>query len=281
MTPFYFGTRERRIFGIYEPAAPGTVGKRAAVLCHPWGAEYLHAHRAMRQLAIRLSIAGYHTLRFDPFGTGDSGGDMTDADLAGWHDDVHMALEELREIVGMGGATLIGLRLGATIATNVAASLPDEIDALVLWDPIIRGEDYLADLGVALPNEHAGPAAASSNSARTIEVQGFPLTTDLVRDIRSIDLRSLIIQPPARTFIVVTDGSPSHAVDLPVSVPISASAMTLASTLGRPALSPHAPSAPEAPTIEFMTAACPWIEDTANTGVVPVNVINRIVSWLA
>lgn len=270
MTPFYFGTSARRIFGIYEPAAPGTIGTRAALLCYPWGPEYLHAHRAMRQLAIKLSMAGYHTLRFDLFGTGDSGGDMTDADLAGWQDDVQMAMEELREIVGVRSATLIGLRLGAAIAANVARRLPDETDALVLWDPIIRGEHYLSDLGAALPADSAGPPAPHSGGPHIIEIQGFPLTMELVRDIRAIDLRSVITQPPARTFILVTDRQ--HADADIVAAP------TLQSTADAAA---HAPFTPPPPTIEFMTAACPWIEDTATTGVVPVAVINRIVSWLA
>jgi pimeloyl-ACP methyl ester carboxylesterase len=267
MTPFYFGTSERRIFGIYEPAAPGIVGKRTAVLCYPWGSEYLHAHRAMRQLAIKLSIAGYHTLRFDPFGTGDSGGDMTDTDLPGWQNDVYMALDELREIVGVGSATLIGLRLGGAIATHAAAERADEIDALVLWDPIVRGENYLAGLGVPLHATGAGASAGRSDTVQIIEVQGFPLTTDLVHDIRAIDLRALIAAPPARTLVVVTDRSSPDADFFAQPATDSAPAATLAG--------------PAAAAIEFIAASLPWIEDTANTGVVPVNVINRIASWLA
>ena len=71
MTPFYFGAGPQRLFGIYEPAVLTGRGKRGAVLCYPWGPEYVHAHRVMRQLAIKLAGAGVHTLRFDFFGTGD------------------------------------------------------------------------------------------------------------------------------------------------------------------------------------------------------------------
>src|ERR1700722_5596148 len=137
MSPFFFGTSERRIFGVYEPAASGTSGKRAAVFCYPWGSEYIYAHRTIRQLAVRLSTAGFHTLRFDFFGTGDSAGDLTDADLAGWETDVESAMEEIRDISGMAQITLIGLRLGATIAASVAARLSRKVDSLVLWDPIV------------------------------------------------------------------------------------------------------------------------------------------------
>ena len=147
MTPFYFGTGRQRLFGIYEPAVLTGRGKRGAVLCYPWGPEYVHAHRVMRQLAIRLASAGIHTLRFDFFGTGDSAGEMVDADLGTWEADIELAIEELLDIVGSARLTLIGLRLGATLAARVAARRPRDVDTLVLWDPILSGPDYLASLG--------------------------------------------------------------------------------------------------------------------------------------
>ena len=126
MNPFFFGTAERRLFGIYEPAAVGTAGKRAAILCYPWGAEYLHAHRTLRQLALKLSSAGFHTLRFDFYGTGDSGGEPTDVDLAGWEADLETAIEELTEITGLSKVTLIGLRLGAVVAAECRGAAPQQ-----------------------------------------------------------------------------------------------------------------------------------------------------------
>ncbi len=47
---------------------------KSIVLCHPWGQEYLRAHRSMRQLGNLLAAAGHHVFRLDYFGTGDSGG---------------------------------------------------------------------------------------------------------------------------------------------------------------------------------------------------------------
>src|SRR6516165_2206759 len=101
MNPFFFGTSERRLFGIYEPAGARLTGKRAAILCYPWGSEYLFAHRTFHQLALNLSRAGFHTLRFDYYGTGDSGGEPTDTDLTGCEADLETAIEELIEITGL------------------------------------------------------------------------------------------------------------------------------------------------------------------------------------
>lgn len=141
MNPLYLGTQERRLFAVYEPAAVKDRRARAAVLCHPWGAEYVYAHRTMRQLAVKLSACGFHTLRFDYFGTGDSGGEAFEANPAAAEADVESAMEGLQDIVGAARVTLIGLRLGATLAARTAMRRKEYVEALVLWDPIILPEE--------------------------------------------------------------------------------------------------------------------------------------------
>jgi uncharacterized protein len=141
VNPLYLGTQERRLFALYEPAAAKDRRSRAAVLCHPWGAEYVYAHRTMRQLAVRLSACGFHTLRFDYFGTGDSGGEDSEASPAAAEADVESAIEGLRDIVGAARVTLIGLRLGATLAARAAMRRQENVEALVLWDPIVLPEE--------------------------------------------------------------------------------------------------------------------------------------------
>jgi pimeloyl-ACP methyl ester carboxylesterase len=260
MTPFYFGTGARRLFGIYEPAASAGASKRAAVLCHPWGSEYLYAHRTMRQLAVRLAAAGFHTLRFDFFGTGDSAGEMIEADLGGWETDTELAMEELGDIVGTTRVTLIGLRLGATVAATVAARRPGAVDALVLWDPVVSGPEYLRHLE-SLGAPSAGPRPdrrpAVSPAGQALEIRGFPLIAAMTRDLQSIALGALLAAPVTRTLMVVSERRPSHESLL--AVPAGHGAGSLA--------------------IEFITAVCPWIEDPSSMGVMPVEVIQRIVKW--
>jgi uncharacterized protein len=249
MTPFYFGDRRRRLFGIFEPAGVTSVGKRAAVLCYPWGAEYVHAHRAMRQLAVRLSAAGIDTLRFDYFGTGDSAGEMVEADLAGWETDIELAIEELRDMVGSARVTLIGLRLGATLAARVAARRPGDVDTLVLWDPIQSGMDYLTSLGAAEAPSAFGPP---------LVVHGFPLTVGMHRDLRAIALAPPLAPPCARELTLITDRGNPRAT----------------------AAEPPGGSRARSDATEFMSGVSPWIEDPDKIGAVPVQVIQRIVHWL-
>jgi pimeloyl-ACP methyl ester carboxylesterase len=160
------GTAQRRLFAIHEAAAP-TPRTQAAVLCQPLGTEYTYAHRSMRQLAVRLAMAGFHTLRFDYFGTGDSAGTDEEMDLAGCETDVESAMEALADIAGTTRVTLIGLRAGANIAARVAARHGADVAALVLWDPLLS--DDLQPLADALP---AQTAIFITDSAQSCDVLG-------------------------------------------------------------------------------------------------------------
>jgi len=252
MTPFYFGTQGRRLFGIYEPAAAGTSGRRAALLCSPWGSEYIYAHRSLRQLAIRMSAAGIHTLRFDFFGTGDSAGDMAEADLAGWQHDIELAIEELQAVTGMSRVILAGMRLGATLAASVATRRPSDIEGLVLWNPIISGPAYLENLR----NAKASMTLAGETCFidETWMVRGFPLTPALRQQIDAIELLPVLTDLRTRTLLLMTD----HAVTPP-------------GLAGQPLGKID---------IALMSGVAPWIEDPENMGVVPVGAVQWIADWL-
>jgi pimeloyl-ACP methyl ester carboxylesterase len=182
VNPFFLGTAERRIFGLYEPAAPTSARVRAAVLCYPWGTEYVCSHRSMRYLAARLAKIGYHTLRFDYFGTGDSGGDESQTDAAGMESDVESAIESASEIAGTSQVALIGLRVGANIAARVAARVPGRVEALVLWDPIVSSDD-------SVPRQALPPRSL-------VLVTQRPQPAEALRRMEAGSLRVEIVEAP-------------------------------------------------------------------------------------
>lgn len=130
------GTAQRRLFAVHDPAVAGTKRARAAVICNPAGPEHAYAHRTLRHLALRLSRRGFDVVRFDYYGTGDSDGDDAQASAQGMVDDTAFAIEAAQEISSARQVTLVGLRMGAVIASQAAARHPREVDALVLWDPV-------------------------------------------------------------------------------------------------------------------------------------------------
>ena len=204
MTPLFFGSSQRRLFGAYEAPRAGGAGGRAVLLCHPWGQEYIRAHRSMRRLATLLGAAGCHVLRFDYFGTGDSMGRSSEASVRGWEEDIETAIEELQDTSGATRIALVGLRLGATLATHVATRKKKMVETLALWDPIVSGSEYVDELLAVTPGRPV------SNDADSLAVRGFPLTNGFADELRTLDLLQLIPSLPARTRVIASAPLRSH-----------------------------------------------------------------------
>ena len=211
MSPFFFGQSSRRLFGLYTPARAVGGKQRGIVLCHPWGQEYLRAHRSMCRLGNMLADTGHHVLRFDYFGTGDSAGDMTEASLAGWQSDVQTAIDELKDMAGLNRVSLLGLRLGATLAAQAAAQRRKDVDAVVLWDPVVSGRDYLAEL--CETDEQVLPRAAQAGGG--LELLGFPMVDTLSRQVAAhTGLRAALQQAgDGRIFLEAVAGLPAWLED--------------------------------------------------------------------
>jgi uncharacterized protein len=250
MTPLFFGSAQRRLFGAYEAPRSRAASARAVLLCYPWGQEYIRAHRAMRRLATVLAGGGRHVLRFDYFGTGDSMGDSREVSLSGWEQDIETAMEELRDSSGATRVALIGLRVGATLAARVAARNKKAVEALILWDPVISGSEYVDEL-LGSPE---GCAAASD----VREVRGFPLTSTFMAELRELDLLQLIPALPAQSRVIVSAPLPSHA--------------GLRAELER---------AGRSDAMEQMEALQAWVEyRDYGAGAIPAKVLDTIAQWV-
>jgi alpha-beta hydrolase superfamily lysophospholipase len=207
LKPFFFGDSSRPLFGVHHPAA-GDRGPRrlGVVVCHPFGQEYLRSHRSLRELAGRLASAGFHVLRFDLSCCGDSAGEGVDARLEQWLEDVATAAEELRETTRGAGVALVGLRLGGSLAALHAAR-SRSAEALVLWDPVVRGDAYLREIRAshgAWMSEHSRRPGTPSSG----EVLGFPLPEELAASLESLDLEGVDASSAPRTLVV--SSSPSR-----------------------------------------------------------------------
>ena len=148
-TSFYFGptsSKTRETFGWFHPAEESSFRGVGVVLCNPIGDDDIRAHRTLRHLAERLSKLGFAVLRFDFRGTGDSMGSEGDPDRVNcWFEDIESAILELRARSGIEKVTLIGLRLGATLAALSAERLGD-IDSLVLWGGCTDGKEFVSKI---------------------------------------------------------------------------------------------------------------------------------------
>jgi uncharacterized protein len=141
---FFFGSAAQPLFGLYGPPQSHEDQDHAVLLCAPIGHEYMRAHWGLRLLGDQLIQSGFHILRFDYSCMGDSWGDFEQATVAQWTEDIKTALTELQDNAGVRQTSVIGVRLGATLAFAAAREVP--LQHLVLCDPIFDGRAHLDGL---------------------------------------------------------------------------------------------------------------------------------------
>lgn len=198
-------------------------------------------------LADLLARTGLDVLRFDYFGTGDSFGDGTDFLLSTAVADVGLAIEELGGLSGHGPVSLVGLRLGALVAGLAATQGDARVERAVLWEPPSRGSDHLAELlGESAPDHGIG-------AAESVEIGGFPLTSDLCGELEAAALQDLSMK---RGSVMVVTSSPPEVAQ--------------ASWISG-----------ENVTVEVTDAIPCWVEESHfGAGAVPVHLLRRLTEWL-
>jgi pimeloyl-ACP methyl ester carboxylesterase len=254
MTLLFFGDAGRQLFGAYHPPAGQVAVRGAAVLCAPWGPEYFVSHRTFRRLAIRLSEVGYHVLRFDYYGTGDSAGERDEGDLASWQADAALAVEELKDISQESRIALFGVRLGAVVAWRLARERED-VRSVVMWDPVFSGSGYLKELAATQSEVDRWSLSPPRRGSGRVseELLGTPLSPAMRNSIQSVTPDEFRGTTAARVSIFFSDeqqGTELH----------------------------HALRAAGTPFhTETMFGQTPWREDTLLHGQVPSAVIERMV----
>jgi pimeloyl-ACP methyl ester carboxylesterase len=156
----------------------------------------MRTYRAVKNMADGLSRTGAHVLRFDWSGTGDSAGHLRDARIGTWERDLALAAEELMDLSGARKLAIVGLRLGASIAALACATRAVSADQLVLWDPVVRGRDWL---------ESAWRAHQWHLDQYRVELSpdpgallGAPLSAAMRSDLESLDLLQIPVPVAAR-----------------------------------------------------------------------------------
>ena len=177
------------------------------MLCYPTGHEYIRCHRTYRLLAQRLAGTGVAVMRFDYYGGGDSEGDIKDARVRHWLDDIASAIEQLRDRCSPSNICLVGIRMGATLAA-MAGSQRDDIDRMVLWNAVSAGRSYIDEvkqMHVAHEQLHALADSADSTDADAsdgTEILGYQFSRELIEDLADLDLCRLERRPAPRVLCV-------------------------------------------------------------------------------
>lgn len=200
----WFGPQDRPRFGwLYRPHRPGSgIG---IVIVPPFGHDDICAHRTLRHLAEAFARGGFTTLRFDLDGCGDSAGDDSDPDrVENWLASVGDACDLVRD-AGAARLVLVGLRLGATLAT-LAAQRRDDVAALVAFNAVVRGKAWLRELRAfqSAMNLQPPPVPMETDGQ---EAGGFLLGAETCEALKAIDLNRIAVPAP-RVLILDRDDLP-------------------------------------------------------------------------
>lgn len=116
----------------------------SVLVCAPLLAESLITYRGDRRLATSLAERGIAAMRFHHRGSGQSEGSAVLYGLDQLVDDAFAAGERLSEISGRPVDAVIGTRLGATVAAQVARRL--RVPRIALIAPIVDPKGYVREV---------------------------------------------------------------------------------------------------------------------------------------
>lgn len=124
---------------LYQPAR---ATRGAVLLCPADGEERAWSQRTFVRLARALADRGFTVLRFDHRGQGESSGGYEDTTIETRLSDIDAASDVLLRRAGLKSATLLGLRLGASLAVEVA-SRSSHVERVILWEPVFDPAAYI------------------------------------------------------------------------------------------------------------------------------------------
>ena len=137
-----------------------------------------------------------------------------DGTLTQWKADIRSAIQEMKRKARVESMFIGGLRLGASLAAMVSSGR-DDIEGLVLWDPIINGGEYLGELTQwhkeKLMSFLTNIDDEVKNSSTNIELIGFRISEILRSEIEAFDLGSIHRKPAEKVLLIESQPQPKIA----------------------------------------------------------------------
>jgi uncharacterized protein len=199
MQPSFIAGSKGQLFAAYFPPDPGTTCN-GSVLCIPPFCEEMNRSRAlMAEQARQFARRGLACLLFDLYGTGDSEGELEQADWDTWLQDTRTASAFLEERSGQ-VPVLWGIRLGALLGAQLAAQSPTTFPRMLWWHPVSDGKTYMTQmlrLRVATlvdrnkPPEKTNQMREALQQGESLEISGYVIPSALACAIDQVKLSEL------------------------------------------------------------------------------------------
>ena len=143
----------------------------------------------------RSAINGYHqglqTIVYDHYGTGDSGGELVEANLILWQQDILLQLENIKE----NSAKAIYLSLPLSAVLLLSDEMLSLVDGLILLQPDFNGKRFVQQfkrLALAAKLTQADKKKyAEINNEEKFEIAGYTMQKDLLEQLAGQSLLQL------------------------------------------------------------------------------------------
>ncbi len=212
--PLYFPAGGHQLFAWLHWPGGRHLADLGLVICKPFGYESICANRSMREFADAAAAIGVPAMRLDYAGTGNAEDLPPGSEqLSVWTQDVLAAARELQRRAGVKRVCLLGIRLGALLATLAAMQSPT-VSALVLIAPVLSGRRYLRELRrVQLAASDVAVVAPTGDCAHdaapgTFEVSGFALSAATIQALQGLDLSEPKLAPAGQILLIDRDDLP-------------------------------------------------------------------------
>jgi pimeloyl-ACP methyl ester carboxylesterase len=214
--PIVFGTGGG-LFGVLT-LPQGETRRRGVVICSPFGHPNICSYRPLRTLARRIAERGWPVMRFDWPGSGDSGDPdgARESPMSEWTRAVAQAVETVRSRVEVDEVSLVGLRIGATLAVVAAADEP-AVTGIGLLAPFASGRAYLREarafqaLAESQFSEAEGvPPPLPEGS---MESSGFLVSREEIAALESLDLAARDLSPFSSHRVLIVTPQPERNAD--------------------------------------------------------------------
>jgi exosortase A-associated hydrolase 2 len=180
-----------------RPASPP---RGCVLIAPPFGEEMNKSRRMLSEVSHALAGRGLATVLPDLYGTGDSGGDFSDATWATWLDDLARTARWCHESIHT-VTSILAVRLGCALASEAAVSGGiGPVAKTVLWQPVFDGRKFLTQffrlrIAAALveqdKKESLEDLLAQSARGEVVEVAGYGVAPALVSELNAV------AQPPS------------------------------------------------------------------------------------
>jgi len=207
----FINTRDRQLYTVMQAPSPDNNNDVGILLVPPLGNEQRRCQRPFRTMMQQIAREGFHLVRFDWQGTGNSSGSTHLIDDAGvWEDDLQDTMAHLGQRVSE--IHIISVRMGALISARLNLQ-SQTVASHHLWDPVCNGGQWLNEMqelqkGICA-DTYRFLFKRKARNDDLHEFAGLTINSTLHTQLQAMDLESVVKSrtPRAPVHILISDST--------------------------------------------------------------------------